>query len=257
MNFAKFPFRIVKCANNNFSAGRFKGRISNSLGAQFRQITEKETAARLPLQQWCPRIGGKKLNVPYRRHATLLKLLATAVHGPAVPAVTMKLCTQWGDTTRGGRERCVERRDQNRRKEGEQFRRPNAMTRYIPGMRVYGRMSTILSPLPFDPFFCLSLSVWLQVPPTSTTTCYPPCKCISGNEVRNGNLIPAPFHSIARTSIEWLDIDRVWGYFSEMGLGKNGDQAKFRTKFIVASSIRLTCMSNRNRFFDVYIYDCM
>lgn len=111
MNFAKFPFRIVKCANNNFSTGRFKGRISNSLGAQFRQITEKETAARLPLQQWCPRIGGKKLNVPYRRHATLLKLLATAVHGPAVPAVTMKLCTQWGDTTRGGRERCVERRD--------------------------------------------------------------------------------------------------------------------------------------------------
>lgn len=159
MNFAKFPFRIVKCANNNFSTGRFKGRISNSLGAQFRQITEKETAARLPLQQWCPRIGGKKLNVPYRRHATLLKLLATVVHGPAVPAVTMKLCTQWGDTTRGGRERCVERRDQNRRKEGEQFRRPNAMTRYIPGMRVYGRMSTILSPLPFDPFFCLSLSL--------------------------------------------------------------------------------------------------
>lgn len=45
---------------------------------------------------------GEKLNVPYRRHATLLKLLATVVRGPAVPAVTMKLCTQWGGTTRGG-----------------------------------------------------------------------------------------------------------------------------------------------------------
>lgn len=78
--------------------------------------------------------------------------------------------------------------------------------------------------IPFFVSLSLSLSLsWLQVPPTSTTTCYPPCKCISGNEVRNGNLIPAPFHSIARTSIEWLDIDRVWGYFSEMGLGKNGD----------------------------------
>lgn len=39
----------------------------------------------------------KKLNVPWQRsirNTTLLKLLATVAHGPAVPAVTMKLCTQ-------------------------------------------------------------------------------------------------------------------------------------------------------------------
>lgn len=30
MNFAKFPFRIVKYANNNFSTGRFKGRFEFS-----------------------------------------------------------------------------------------------------------------------------------------------------------------------------------------------------------------------------------
>lgn len=142
---------------------------------------------------------GEKIKCPLQETRDTVEIAG----GPAVPAVTMKLCTQWGDTTRGGTERCVEQRDQNRRKEGEQFRRPNAMTRYIPGMR--GCTAECLP-------FCLPSipSLLFLAPPTCTTTCYytlPPCA--SGNELRNGNLIPASFHSVARTSIECLDIDRV------------------------------------------------
>lgn len=74
---------------------------------------ERNSGATVPA---ATRIGGEKLNVPYRRHATLLKLLATVVRGPAVPAVTMKLCTQWGGTTRGG---TTCRAEGLERKEGE------------------------------------------------------------------------------------------------------------------------------------------
>lgn len=121
------------------------------------------------------------------------------------------------------------RRDQKRRGEGEQFRRPNAMTRYIPGTRVYGRMSTVLSPL-------LSLSLSLS---TNLHDYYllPSPLCISGNRARNGNLIPASFHSIARTSIEWLDIDRV----GDISVKRDQGKTAIRPSFIVGSSVRLTC----------------
>lgn len=61
--------------------------------------------------------------------------------------------------------------------------------------------------------------------------------CISGNRARNGNLIPASFHSIARTSIEWLDIDRV----GDISVKRDQGKTAIRPSFIVGSSVRLTC----------------
>lgn len=58
-------------------------------------------------------------------------------------------------------------------------------------------------------------------PPTCTTTCYsPPCKCVSGNLTSQWKLDPG-FFPFCRASNASISI--VWGYFSEMGLGRNGD----------------------------------
>lgn len=117
-------------------------------------------------------------------------------HGPAVPAATMKLCTQWGEYSEVGNdaEGLEEARGGGTVSAPQ---RDDAIHSWDEGVRtnVYRSVSPSIS---------LSLSTNLH-----DYYLLPSPLCISGNRARNGNLIPASFHSIARTSIEWLDIDRV------------------------------------------------
>lgn len=114
-------------------------------------------------------------------------------HGPAVPAATMKLCTQWGEYSEVGNdaEGLEEARGGGTVSAPQ---RDDAIHSWDEGVRtnVYRSVSPSIS------FHQLARLLPATLP-----------LCISGNRARNGNLIPASFHSIARTSIEWLDIDRV------------------------------------------------
>lgn len=113
-------------------------------------------------------------------------------HGPAVPAATMKLCTQWGEYSEVGND--------------------------AEGLEEARGGGTVSAPQRDDAIHSwdegVRTNVYRSVSPSLSTNLHdyyllPSPLCISGNRARNGNLIPASFHSIARTSIEWLDIDRV------------------------------------------------
>lgn len=108
----------------------------------------------------------------------------------------MKLCTQWGEYSEVGNdaEGLEEARGGGTVSAPQ---RDDAIHSWDEGVRtnVYRSVSPSIS---------LSLSTNLH-----DYYLLPSPLCISGNRARNGNLIPASFHSIARTSIEWLDIDRV------------------------------------------------
>lgn len=129
------------------------------------------------------------------------------------------------------------RRDQKRRGEGEQFRRPNAMTRYIPGTRVYGRMSTVLSPL-------LSLSLSFHQLARLLPATLPPL--YFGEPSSQWKLDPGFFPFYRTNEHRMARYRSRWGYFSETGLGKNGDQAKFHCWF--------ECQIDLSRNRSIYIF---